>query len=163
MGVADGWCLKSSIGGVGSDLSLCPLRLGRDSTTCSSGSVGVSGGVYGVGYAIAAFNSMRHWPIVPIGLMGKILGPLEFAKALYDGSCRPKVGFKILTNDLIWWVPSGIILVAALRQMGARNYQHVEALPLNEALSSYRLAHGDSLAETSRKQTVLPCLLRHFG
>ena len=108
-----------------------------------------------VRYAIAAFNSTWHWPIVFMGLMGKILGPLELAKALYDSSCRPKSGCKILTNDLIWWVPSGVILVAALRQAGARNYQRVEALPLNEALSSYRLAHGDFLAGTSRKQTGL--------
>ena len=125
--------------------------------------VGVVVGVYGEGYAIAAFNPMRQWPIVLIGLMGKVLGPFGFAKALYDGSFPPKVGFTILTNGLIWWVPFGIILVAALRQMGTRNYQRVEALPLNEALCSYRFANGESLAETSRKQTVLLCFLRHFG
>jgi hypothetical protein len=116
-----------------------------------------------VGYAIAAFNPMRQWPIVLIGLMGKVLGPLGFAKALYDGSFPPMVGFTILTNGLIWWVPFGIILVAALRQMGTRNYQRVEVLPLNKALCSYRFANGDSISETSRKQTVLLCFLRHFG
>ena len=82
---------------------------------------------------------------------------------LDDGSFPPMVGFTILTNGLIWWVPFGIILVAALRQMGTRNYQRVEVLPLNKALCSYRFANGDSISETSRKQTVLLCFLRHFG
>ena len=38
--------------------------------------VGMIVGVYGVGYAIAAYDPLRHWPIVLVGLLGKILGPL---------------------------------------------------------------------------------------
>lgn len=125
--------------------------------------VGMIVGVYGVGYAIAAFDPMRHWPIVLVGLMGKVLGPLGFAKALYTGVFTPKAGLTILTNDLIWWIPFGLILVAAFRQMVSRSYQREEALPLDDSLSSYHLANGDSLAETSRKQPVLLCFLRHFG
>jgi hypothetical protein len=43
--------------------------------------VGMLVGVYGVGYAIAAFDPFRHWPIVLVGLMGKVLGPIGFAQA----------------------------------------------------------------------------------
>ena len=125
--------------------------------------VGMIVGVYGVGYAIAAFDPLRHWPIVLVGLMGKVLGPLGFAKALYDGTFTPTAGLTILTNDLIWWIPFGLILLMAFRQMAIRSYQRAEALPLEEALSSYRLKSGVSLAETSRKQPVLLCFLRHFG
>lgn len=125
--------------------------------------VGMIVGVYGVGYAIAAFDPLRHWPIVLVGLMGKVLGPLGFAKALYDGTFTPKAGLTILTNDLIWWVPFSIILLAAFRRMVSRDYERAEALPLDKALSAYNLGNGDSLAETSRKQPVLLCFLRHFG
>ena len=125
--------------------------------------VGMIVGVYGVGYAIAASNPLRHWPIVLVGLLGKVLGPLGFAKALYGGTFTPKAGLTILTNDLIWWIPFGIILLSALRQLVIRPYKRTVALSLEEALSSYQLKNGGSLAETSRKQPVLLCFLRHFG
>ncbi len=125
--------------------------------------VGMIVGVYGIGYAIAASNPMRHWPIVFVGLIGKTLGPLGFMKALFEGTFTAKAGLIILTNDLIWWIPFGMILWATLRSKATRPYERGEALPLNEALSSYHLANGVSLAETSRKQPLLLCFLRHFG
>ena len=48
--------------------------------------IGMIVGVYGLGYAIAARNPLRHWPIVFVGLLGKILGPIGFTWALIDGS-----------------------------------------------------------------------------
>src|SRR5215468_2521786 len=40
--------------------------------------VGMIVGVYGIGYACAARDPLRHWPIVLVGLLGKIFGPLGF-------------------------------------------------------------------------------------
>ena len=77
--------------------------------------VGMIVGVYGVGYLIAATRPRVHWPIVLVGLMGKVLGPIGFAKALYDGVFPPLFGLTILTNDLLWWVPFSMILVDAFR------------------------------------------------
>jgi len=77
--------------------------------------VGMIVGVYGVGYLISATKPRVHWPIVLVGLMGKILGPIGFAKALYDGVFPPLFGLTILTNDLLWWVPFGLILLDAFR------------------------------------------------
>ena len=48
-----------------------------------------------------------------MGLLGKILGPIGFVKALADGTFPPTFGLTILTNDLIWWVPFAMILWAA--------------------------------------------------
>jgi hypothetical protein len=72
--------------------------------------VGMIVGVYGVGYLIAASDPRRHWPIVLVGLLGKILGPIGFALALADGTFPPVFAVTILTNDLIWWIPFGLIL-----------------------------------------------------
>jgi hypothetical protein len=75
-------------------------------------------GVYGVAYALAARDPLRHWPIVFVGLLGKVLGPIGFLLAALDGRLPWRAGWTILTNDLIWWLPFGCILAAARR---ARN------------------------------------------
>ncbi len=72
--------------------------------------VGMIVGVYGIGYLIAANNPRIHWPIVLVGLLGKIFGPIGFAYSLMDGTFPPAFGLTILTNDLIWWIPFTLIL-----------------------------------------------------
>jgi hypothetical protein len=67
-------------------------------------------GVYGVGYTVAAFAPARHWPIVLVGLLGKIFGPMGFVWAASRGELPWIAGWTILTNDLIWWVPFALIL-----------------------------------------------------
>lgn len=78
--------------------------------------VGMIVGVYGIGYIIAAFDSRRHWPIVLVGLLGKIFGPLGFCVALAKGTFPVAFGLTILTNDLIWWVPFSMILMDAAKK-----------------------------------------------
>ena len=41
--------------------------------------VGMIVGVYGIGYLAAAADPLRHWPIVLVGFLGKIFGPLGYA------------------------------------------------------------------------------------
>ena len=45
-------------------------------------------GVYGVGYLISANDPVRHWPIILVGLMGKVLGPLGFLLADLDDRAK---------------------------------------------------------------------------
>jgi hypothetical protein len=78
--------------------------------------IGMMVGVYGVGYAIAAANPVRHWPIVLVGLLGKIFGPIGFFHAAWQGALPWRAGWVIVTNDLIWWLP----FVALLRASYAR-------------------------------------------
>ncbi|MFO0806110.1 MAG: SRPBCC family protein [Gemmataceae bacterium] len=72
--------------------------------------VGMIVGVYGIGYLIAAGDPRVHWPIVLVGLLGKIFGPVGFAVALSSGTLPPLFGLTIVTNDLIWWIPFAMIL-----------------------------------------------------
>jgi hypothetical protein len=67
--------------------------------------IGMIVGVYGVGYWIAAGDPRRHWPIVLVGLLGKILGPIGFVWAASRGTLPWIAGGTIVTNDLIWWLP----------------------------------------------------------
>ncbi|QDU27652.1 hypothetical protein ETAA8_27410 [Anatilimnocola aggregata] len=72
--------------------------------------IGMIVGVYGVGYAIAAYDPVRHWPIVLVGLLGKVLGPIGFLWANRHGELPWIAGLTNVTNDLIWWVPFGLVL-----------------------------------------------------
>ena len=77
--------------------------------------VGMIVGVYGVGYWVASWDPLRHWPITLVGLLGKVFGPIGFAGALLSGRFPLAFGWNILTNDLIWWLPFAGILLAAWR------------------------------------------------
>ena len=72
--------------------------------------IGMIVGVYGVGYWIAAGDPLRHWPIVLVGLLGKIFGPIGFLNAARHGELPWRAGWVNITNDLIWWIPFVLIL-----------------------------------------------------
>ncbi len=78
--------------------------------------VGMIVGVYGVGYAVAARDPLRHWPIVLVGLLGKVFGPIGFVQAATTGELPWRFGWTILTNDLIWWPSFAMILWHAARR-----------------------------------------------
>jgi small multidrug resistance pump len=80
--------------------------------------VGMIVGVYGVGYWIAAEDPIRHFPIVLVGFLGKIFGPIGFVQALVTERFSPGFGINILFNDLIWWVPFFLILKEKWRRDG---------------------------------------------
>jgi hypothetical protein len=82
--------------------------------------IGMIVGVYGIGYGLAAGNPVRHWPIVLVGLLGKIFGPIGFLNAAINGEFPWSAGWTILTNDLIWWIPfAGILHFAWKRDPGS--------------------------------------------
>jgi hypothetical protein len=81
--------------------------------------IGMIVGVYGIGYAAAAMDPYRHWPIVLVGLLGKLAGPVGFVDAAILSDQFPMgFGWTIVSNDLVWWVPFGLILWGAWRARG---------------------------------------------
>jgi len=72
-------------------------------------------GVYGLGYWWASFAPVRHWPIVAVGFLGKIFGPLGFVFNYSQGLVPASFAYTLITNDLIWWVPFFLILREAQR------------------------------------------------
>ncbi|MEL6142983.1 MAG: alkyl hydroperoxide reductase [Bacteroidota bacterium] len=79
-------------------------------------SVGMIVGVYGLGYGIAAFNPLRHWPIVLVGFLGKVFGPVGFIYHYIMGNFPASFWWITVFNDLIWLVPFGGILLMAWRE-----------------------------------------------
>jgi small multidrug resistance pump len=72
--------------------------------------VGMIVGVYGIGYLAASTDPLRHWPIVLVGLLGKIFGPLGYVSGVLQGEVPPAFGVTLPTNDLLWWIPFALIL-----------------------------------------------------
>jgi hypothetical protein len=77
--------------------------------------VGMIVGVYGIGYLAASADPVRHWPIVLVGLLGKIFGPIGYLDGVVRGEVPPGFGITIPTNDLVWWIPFALILAHAWR------------------------------------------------
>lgn len=78
--------------------------------------VGMIVGVYGVGYIIAAHDPLKHWPVVLVGFLGKVLGPPGMAWSIWTGALPPAAGWICVFNDLIWWIPFALILHRAYFQ-----------------------------------------------
>ncbi|MEI6233144.1 MAG: alkyl hydroperoxide reductase [Planctomycetota bacterium] len=89
--------------------------------------IGMIVGVYGLGYAIAAYDPMRHWPVILVGWLGKVLGPIGALFGVINGTIPWRFGVINLTNDLIWWVPFTLILIAAWRYEKRLRSEHGQA------------------------------------
>lgn len=69
-------------------------------------------GTFTIGYAIAALDSLWHCPLVLGGLPGRA-SPSRFCQS----NLTPGAGITTVTKDLVWWIPLGLILLAAFRQI----------------------------------------------
>lgn len=124
--------------------------------------VGMIVGVYGIGYLIAARDPVRHWPIVLVGLVGKVLGPIGFVWSVARGELPWVFGLTIVANDLIWWVPFAMILWHAARSATAPAGS-AQPLSLSEAMETPTSLNGETIAAMSRRSPVLVVFLRHLG
>ena len=118
-------------------------------------------GVYGLGHALAARHPFRLWPVVLVGLLGKILIPVGFVWAASQGRLPWQLGVLVLALGPIWWLPFAWILRGAAR--AHRIERTPPVLPLDLALSLYQDRDGTDLLEASRKQPQFLVFLRHFG
>ncbi|MFN0133351.1 MAG: SelL-related redox protein, partial [Phycisphaerales bacterium] len=123
--------------------------------------IGMIVGVYGLGYMIAARDPARHWPIVLVGLLGKIFGPIGFLDAATRGQLPWSMGMTILTNDLLWWIPFSMILWHAAK--AAQPSPPTGMVTLDAALDGLRDDQGRTLRALTDERQTLVVLLRHSG
>jgi len=123
--------------------------------------IGMIVGVYGIGYAIASRDPARHWPIVLVGLIGKVLGPIGFVDAAVRGDLPWSMGVTILTNDLLWWIPFSMILWHAAKV--AQPAPPAGMVSLEAALDALRDDRGRNLRTITDERQTLVVLLRHSG
>jgi len=77
--------------------------------------VGMIVGVFGVGYWIAGEDYRRFYPVLLVGFLGKLFGPIGIVYNILLYDFPSEFMLISLPNDLIWLVPFGILLVDAVR------------------------------------------------
>lgn len=124
--------------------------------------IGMIVGVYGVGYLLASRHPFHHWVITLVGLLGKVLGPIGFVASVSNGSLPGSMGWTILTNDVIWWIPFAMILWGALRfhHVTGSAYEIPEA---DDPLREIKSNTGDLLNDLASSTPQLVLFLRHAG
>lgn len=136
--------------------------------------VGMIVGVYGIGYWIAAKDYVTHWPIVLVGFIGKILGPIGFLQSVYNGLLPWSLGVTILTNDVVWWLPFAAMLYLTLKYHSASTCDRsltakssVNAEPKSRTVEQVSLetmvSNGTNLWELGLKNKLLLVFVRHSG
>lgn len=123
--------------------------------------VGLAVGLSGLGYAIAAYNPMRHWPVVALGFLAKLLGPVVAAVAISKGRLPASAGLGILFNDLIWLLPFAAILYRAYDE--AIGEMRIVSPEVQKMALRSKTTMGISLDELSRMSPILLVFLRHAG
>lgn len=119
--------------------------------------IGMIVGLYGLAYMIASTDIVRYWPIVLIGLLGKVFGPLGYVYNLFIGETAVAGLVVIFFNDLIWLIPFTIILLK-VNNFNWRKKVGIKTIESDEILSEY-----ENLIERNKKEKLLLVFLRHFG
>ena len=127
--------------------------------------VGMIVGVYGVGYALAAIDPYKHFPIVIVGLLGKILGPIGFLKAVLEQRFPLGFGFNIITNDLIWWIPFAFILKGAYHQWRLQDEANTALFHGQHAITfrHFKSQDDETILQLSQDTPLMLVFLRHIG
>ena len=74
--------------------------------------------LFGIGYLIASSDPFRHWLMVLIGLLAKVLGPIGMLWSVLTDQVSPDVLRLIPLHDLLWWIPFTMIVLRRDSQVG---------------------------------------------
>ena len=72
--------------------------------------IGMLVGTYGLAYYFASRNLIQYWPLIFVGFVGKVLGPIGSAYYIIKDELTIRFLYVNLLNDLIWLIPFGWIL-----------------------------------------------------
>jgi hypothetical protein len=127
--------------------------------------VGMIVGVYGIGYLIASRDPITHWPIILVGFLGKVLGPIGFVYASLIANELPARFFWVnIPNDIIWWVPFAMLLwISAKHHQSNANAHEASIMTIEQALQSHQDQSGTTIAARADAQPVMLVFLRHLG
>lgn len=126
--------------------------------------VGMIVGVYGIGYWFAASDFRVHWPVVLVGFLGKIFGPIGFVQSALTGDLPWSWGITIVFNDLIWWWPFGAMLFLAFKHHSDPRNRKSRGDELKPQLAVPQLSIDEGLEQflsSDRKRLLV--FIRHAG
>ncbi len=122
--------------------------------------------IFGVAYFMASFNPIRHWRIVFLGFITKLLIVLSFLWSYIHDTSSFYILYKmILVNHGIWLFPFGLVLYYAYRQKYIIDNELIifNNSSADELLEIFTTNKGDTIKDSSNVQPVLLVFLRHIG
>jgi peroxiredoxin len=123
--------------------------------------LGLWTGVLGIGFLAAAGRPLRHWPVVLMGLLGKLACFGVIVSMVWQGVYDVGTLRVALLDGVAWLPPLGWILAAAREDA---LFGRLEPVPEVQRLSLRAQTNaGVSLEELSRLGPVLLVFLRHLG
>ena len=76
--------------------------------------VGMLVGVYGIAYYFASRDPYKYWPLILVGFIGKVLGPIGSVYYIVLGRLNPDFFIVNVFNDIIWLYPFGWVIYQAI-------------------------------------------------
>lgn len=73
--------------------------------------IGMLVGTYALAYGYAAWRPERAAPLIAVGLLGKLLGPLGWIATVHSGEWPIRTFPLVLFNDIVWWLPFSLFLL----------------------------------------------------
>ena len=119
----------------------------------------------GLGFLIAYLNPLRHWPIVLIGLVSKLLLISIILYYFYAFHLSSQFLRMSIINDAIWIIPFGMILynVYVHEYLLDKELIMFSEHDLRKLLIWYETDKGNVPLQLSNKQPIMLVFLRHFG
>ena len=128
--------------------------------------IGFYNAILGFAYLTIASNAIRHWRIVLLGFISKLIIVVLFLNSLFHHDTEGHIIYQmIIVNHIVWLFPFAIILYNAYRHQYLLDNElmRMNHLSTDELLEMYQTSKGNSLVELADKQPVLLVFLRHFG
>jgi hypothetical protein len=73
--------------------------------------IGMLVGTYALAYGYAVWRPERAAPLIAVGLVGKILGPVGWVVMVHSGEWSLRTFPLVLFNDIVWWLPFALFLL----------------------------------------------------
>lgn len=113
--------------------------------------VGMLVGVYGVAYYFASIDPYKYWPLILVGWIGKLLGPLGSLYYIWADKLAPNFLIVNVFNDFIWLYPFGWVIYMAV----TGRLSVTDALVANKSI--YQQLLGDAFETMSPNLQAFHC------
>jgi peroxiredoxin len=121
--------------------------------------------IFGIAYIIASRKPFKHWLIIFIGFVVKLVVSVGYLYYMYAELIPQQLISMVLANDMVWLLPFGLILYQTFEHY--QSTKELEAYDMNprklKSLGNIYTNQGSSLQEHADASPTMLVFLRHFG
>lgn len=121
--------------------------------------------IFGIAYIIASRKPFKHWLIIFIGFVVKLVVSVGYLYYMYAELIPRQLIAMVLANDMVWLLPFGLILYQTFEHY--QSTRELEAYDMNprklKSLGNIYTNQGSSLQEHTDASPTMLVFLRHFG